>query len=96
MVRNVISYGGYMSKKQGPMKHVASSKSALLNHLFEVGNFLRLRRVAHEIVGASDSSDKERSLAQFMLKLTLPDALALLAGALCLAFSVSVAFVVAY
>lgn len=86
-----------MSKKMAIKKtHTSSSVAMELNRLFDGGNFSLLRKRAHSIGEASESTDKDKVLAHHMLMITRPDALALLAGGACLLFSVIIAFFAAY
>lgn len=83
-----------MTTKNVPNKHDMGTAAAL-TRLFDQGNFWLLRKVAHKVL-ATHPSDKDKQLALHMLKVSTPDALALLAGCLCLCMTIIVAFMSAY
>ena len=86
-----------MGKNQkARQKDSADLGCTTLHNLFEEGNFWLLRRKAHETLTNSSATESARSLAQHMLYATTPDGKAMLAGLVCLAFSVTIAFLVAY
>jgi hypothetical protein len=67
-----------------------------MHQLFNFGDFLSLRKICRATSVAPDSSPKELALSQRMLKITKPDSIALIVGALCFLFVLCVSFLVAY
>ncbi len=80
-----------MNKKINNNQEVFSQSVHQMNRNYLVGNFYQARREAKQIIKNGDDLDK--SAASSILHKTWPDYQALLAGLLCLVFSVAAAFI---
>ncbi len=67
-----------------------------MNRHFLSGDFYRARVDARRVLASSDETSEAYAAAKHILKLTWPDPMALLAGAVSAGASIAVAFLAAY
>lgn len=80
-----------MNKKINNSKDIFSQSVHQMNKNYLVGCFYQARKEAKQII--KEGNDLDKSAASSILHKTWPDYQALLAGLLCLVFSVAAAFI---
>lgn len=85
-----------MIKKEKTQPNISRSEIAKLERNLFVGNFFKARKEARQILDTSELPATTYQRAAIALKITWPDAIALLIGVLCLAFSITVLFLARY
>lgn len=88
-----------MTKKQDDKAKKLPSSSIQAREITRAlvtGNNFVARKCAKQLMVASDVSQADRELSEYVLRVTWPEPNALLTGLACLALSTIVAFVVGY